>query len=100
MSLVLPSTTEARVLDLLTQHGALYGLQLVALSNGLLKRGTVYVTLSRMQDKGYVRSLKDDQPEGHAGMPRPRYQITAKGQRSHHAYLLAQAALSPQRSRA
>jgi DNA-binding PadR family transcriptional regulator len=37
----------------LLRHQELYGLQLVAASRGRLKRGTVYVTLRRMEEKGY-----------------------------------------------
>ena len=43
------SGTERLILDLLRQ-GELFGLQLVDRSEGALKRGTVYVTLGRMQD--------------------------------------------------
>ena len=38
----------------------MFGLQLVEQSNGGLKRGTVYVTLGRMQDKGYVESRTEE----------------------------------------
>ena len=52
------STTERLILDLL-RESELFGLQLVDRSEGALKRGTVYVTLGRMQEKGYVESGKD-----------------------------------------
>ena len=42
----------------------MFGLQLVEQSKGTLKRGTVYVTLGRMQDKGYVESWTEKQPPG------------------------------------
>ena len=32
----------------------MYGLELVTESEGALKRGTVYVTLGRLEEKGYV----------------------------------------------
>jgi DNA-binding PadR family transcriptional regulator len=48
--------SEAVILDLLASRGALYGLQLVDLSHGVLKRGGIYVTLGRMEDKGFVSS--------------------------------------------
>lgn len=52
------SDKEYAILDLLTQHGPdLYGLEMVKLSDGKLKRGTIYVTLARMSDaKGFVSS--------------------------------------------
>jgi len=46
------SPKERLVLELL-RHQELYGLQFVAASRGRLKRGTVYVTLGRMEEKGY-----------------------------------------------
>ena len=57
------SPKELLVLELL-RHQELYGLQLVAASRGRLKRGTVYVTLGRMEEKGCITSthcaLSDD----------------------------------------
>lgn len=97
MRLKLPSEKEALILNFLAVRGSLYGLELVDLSNGALKRGTVYVTLGRMQEKGLVRQVEDKKPEGHAGMPRPRYQITATGRRAVAARDLALGALRPAR---
>ena len=57
------SGTERLILDLLRQS-ELFGLQLVDRSEGALKRGTVYVTLGRMQDKGYVESRTEPLPAG------------------------------------
>ena len=39
-------------LELLVGDDDMYGLQLVAASRRRLKRGTVYVTLGRMEEKG------------------------------------------------
>ena len=50
------SAKESLILELLTEHDELYGLQLVASSKRKLKRGTVYVTLGRMEEKGYITS--------------------------------------------
>jgi DNA-binding PadR family transcriptional regulator len=72
---------EARILELLTRDGPLYGLELVAASCGALKRGTVYVVLSRMQDKGYLTSQRGEPPR-QGGLPRPRYAPTALGARA------------------
>src|SRR5579871_2455399 len=49
------SDKESVILHLLTSadESELYGLQLVALSKRRLKRGTVYVTLGRMEEKGF-----------------------------------------------
>jgi PadR family transcriptional regulator, regulatory protein PadR len=75
------SAKEALILELLAQRDELYGLQLVAASKGRLKRGTVYVTLGRMEDKGYIRSRTEASPEGAGGLPRRVYAATAYGVR-------------------
>jgi len=75
------SRKELLVLELLVRHEQLYGLQLVAASRGRLKRGTVYVTLGRMEDKGYITSTLDDPPPGAGGMPRRLYEPTPLGRR-------------------
>jgi PadR family transcriptional regulator len=74
--------TELLVLRLLREAPAgLYGLQLVGNSGGKLKRGTVYVTLGRLEEKGFVEPHTKAQ-SGHAGLPRPVYRITGLGQRA------------------
>ncbi len=72
------SPKEALILELLISHGELYGLELVEASGGALKRGTVYVTLGRMADKGYVES-RQVKEEGEAGLPRRVFQATGYG---------------------
>ena len=74
------SGKEMVVLGLLA-GGEMYGLELVEASDGRLKRGTVYVTLNRMADKGYVES-RQERPQGDAiGLPRRLYRPTALGRR-------------------
>jgi PadR family transcriptional regulator PadR len=75
------SPKELLVLELLARDKQLYGLQLVAGSKGRLKRGTVYVTLGRMEDKGYIRSRQDEPPPGAGGLPRRVYEATPLGKR-------------------
>src|SRR5262245_30012460 len=72
------SSREQLILDLLA-GGEMFGLQLVEQSRGALKRGTVYVTLGRMQDKGYVESRTEKQHPGAIGLPRRLYRPTAYG---------------------
>jgi PadR family transcriptional regulator, regulatory protein PadR len=75
------SSKETLILDLLVTRPELYGLQLVAASRGRLKRGTVYVTLGRMEEKGYVSSRFEDGPPEAGGLARRRYQATPLGRR-------------------
>jgi DNA-binding PadR family transcriptional regulator len=75
------SAKEALILNLLAHKREMYGLQMVAASKGRLKRGTVYVTLGRMEDKGYVTSRTEDAPDGAGGLPRRLYEATPLGLR-------------------
>ncbi len=86
------SGTESLILDLLHAQ-EMYGLQLVTESKGALKRGSVYVTLGRMEEKGYVESRAEAEP-AHSGLPRRRYRATALGRRVHEAWSLMAASLA------
>ena len=74
------SRTEGLILELLTS-GELFGLALVERSDGRLKRGTVYVTLGRMHEKGYIESRTEPLAPGGIGLPRRLYRPTAFGLR-------------------
>ena len=74
------SPKERVVLELLVRNREMYGLEMVKAEPKQLKRGAIYVMLSRMDDKGFVTSrLVDD--EVLPGKKRPRYSITGLGQR-------------------
>lgn len=75
------SSAERRIVELLVEHQELFGLQMVELSGGRLKRGTVYVTLGRMQEKGYLESRQEPLPEGAIGLPRRLYRPTGLAMR-------------------
>ena len=72
---------ERLILQMLVSSGPLYGLQLVELSDGALKRGTVYVTLGRLEAKGYIQSEQEPQAPGAIGLPRRIYRPTGLGER-------------------
>ena len=73
------SPKESLILQLLVRDEEAYGLELVTASRGRLKRGTVYVTLGRMEDKGYITSRLEDAPPEAGGLPRRVYTPTALG---------------------
>ena len=76
------SAKESLILELLVSHPqAMYGLQLVGASRRRLKRGTVYVTLQRMEEKGYITSRLEDAPPQAGGLPRRVYEATPLGRR-------------------
>lgn len=76
----LPSPKEVAVLSLLSGKGEMYGLEMVKSSSDL-RRGTVYVLLDRMEDKGYVSSRAVREP-GSSGLPRRLYRLTGLGVRA------------------
>lgn len=86
------SAKERTILDLLISSGEMYGLEMVKASKEL-KRGTVYVTLGRMADKGFVESKTRESEEG--GPPRRVYRATGLGQRVFQAWELFRASLVP-----
>ena len=75
------SAKESLILELLVQDKEMYGLELVSASRRRLKRGTVYVTLGRMEDKGYVVSRLESAPSHAGGLPRRVYKSTPLGRR-------------------
>jgi PadR family transcriptional regulator PadR len=75
------SPKESLILELLVERGEMYGLQLVSASRRRLKRGTVYVTLGRMEDKGYISSRTEEAPPEAGGLPRRMYAATPFGER-------------------
>ena len=89
------SPKELLVLDLLRDQ-ELYGLQLVAASGRRLKRGTVYVTLGRMEEKGYITSTIEAAPAGAGGLPRRIYTATALGRRMFAAWTSGAKQLLPE----
>jgi DNA-binding PadR family transcriptional regulator len=57
----------------------MYGLELVTESAGAVKRGTVYVTLGRTEEKGYVTSRAEEASPPQGGLPRRLYRSTPYG---------------------
>jgi DNA-binding PadR family transcriptional regulator len=86
----LPSGKELIVLELLVARREMYGLEMVKEARGL-RRGTVYVLLNRMEDRGYIKS-RQVKEEGTPGMPLRVYSISGLGQRALGAWRQAQAA--------
>ena len=64
----------------------LYGLQIVDASNGMIRRGSVYVTLERMPDKGPRRIAAGAGDPNRSGIPRRLYRATGAGVRAYKAW--------------
>lgn len=89
------SRKEALILEMLVGSGReLYGLEMVEESNGELKRGTIYVTLQRMKEKGFIDSKAEPRPSPEIGIPRRLYWPTGYGQRVFTAYRAAHSVLA------
>lgn len=80
----LPSGKEVVVLALLTTKHEMYGLEMVKASSDL-KRGTIYVLLGRMEDKGFIKS-REVKEENMSGLPRRLYSVTGLGQRAYQSW--------------
>ena len=88
------SAIETLILDLLAEEREMYGLELVEASKQRIKRGTVYVTLARMEQKGYVGSQQEARGPGAIGLPRRMYRVTPLGARVREAWALARRTLA------
>jgi DNA-binding PadR family transcriptional regulator len=81
------SNKEALILRLLiTSGGEMYGLEMVQKSDRGLARGTVYVTLERMAERGLVESRQEDKPSHVPGIPRRLYKPSGVGERVYRAW--------------
>ncbi len=74
------SEKERLILELLIGGDELYGLELVRAARGRLKQGTVYVTLVRMVEKGFVDYKVEEKEDFVAGRPRKFFKIRRKGE--------------------
>jgi DNA-binding PadR family transcriptional regulator len=68
----------------------LYGLEIVEISKNALKRGSVYVTLSRLEERGFLESENEPAPKG--TIPRRTYKVTGTGQRAYGSWQKGQEA--------
>lgn len=88
------SEKEALILRILVASGESYGFGLVKTSQGQLKPGTIYVTLNRMEEKGYVASKRESTPKGPTGSPRRVYWAEDWGKAALRAHEAAQRAFA------
>ena len=77
---------EEVIMNLLFERDEMYGLDMVKNSREL-KRGTVYVTLDRMEDKGLISSRLVDPEKGSRGPARRMYKLTGAGKRVLQAWM-------------
>jgi DNA-binding PadR family transcriptional regulator len=84
------TSTEALIMQLLIASASkpLYGNGLVDQSNGQIPRGSIYLNLKRLEDRGYLKSEKEKDPE--FTIPKRLYQVTGLGQRAFQAWQYGQ----------
>lgn len=87
------SRTESLIMTILGRRER-YGLELVDASDGALKRGSIYVTLARMEEKGFVDSWQEERGPGASGLPRRLYRATPYGLKVHEAFATLREALA------
>jgi len=87
------SPTEHLILDLLGTDER-FGLELIEASQSRLKRGSIYVTLGRMEQKGFVKSRQEERHPGAIGLPRRLYKATPYGLKVAEAYDVLKQALA------
>jgi len=75
------SGKEFLIMEMLLENGEMFGLEMVDNSGGDLKKGTIYVTLGRMEGKGLLDSHEEERPENENGIARRLYSPTEYGQR-------------------
>jgi PadR family transcriptional regulator, regulatory protein PadR len=83
------SHKEMLILEMLIGKGEMFGLEMVEASEGELKRGTIYVTLQRMGDKGYIESREEPRTLPEIGIPRRKYWATGLGEKVYQTNLKA-----------
>lgn len=81
------SPKEQLVLRILMDNPkGLYGSQFVQLSEGKLSRGTIYVLLDRLVEKGYVRE-EEQPPTSEYQIARTRHFLAAAGQKAYKSFM-------------
>jgi DNA-binding PadR family transcriptional regulator len=73
---------EREILTLLIRHDAeMYGLEMVARSERRISRGSIYVLLDRLEERGLVSSRIEERAPGTSGIARRLYRPTGYGRR-------------------
>lgn len=83
------SAKEYLVMKLLMDEGEMFGLEMVHESDGELKKGTIYVTLQRMEQKNLLSSEEEERAEDENGIARRFYSPTNWGERVYKAQEIA-----------
>ncbi len=83
------SAKEFLVMEMLLKNGEMFGLEMVDASEGEIKKGTIYVTLGRMENKGLLTSYEEERKGNENGIARRLYSPTEYGERLYKAQEIA-----------
>jgi DNA-binding PadR family transcriptional regulator len=83
------SHKEFLILEMLVNKSESFGLEMADKSGGALKKGTIYVTLQRMSEKGLVESRQEPRAENEIGIARRKYKATDFGEKVYRAQEIA-----------
>lgn len=75
------SGKEFLIMKMLVESGEMFGLEMVEKSGGELKKGTIYVTLQRMEKKNLLNSEEEERPKEEVGIARRFYSPSNWGER-------------------
>ncbi len=75
------SNKEFIIMQMLSENGEMFGLEMVKESDGELKKGTIYVTLQRMDNKDILESWEEERNNNETGIARRLYAPTDFGDR-------------------
>jgi PadR family transcriptional regulator PadR len=80
--------TEAVILGVLLSNSAghMFGLEILEDAGGMLKKGSLYVTLQRMEEKKLLESRQEERQRPEVGIPRRLYNVTGLGERAFNKY--------------
>ena len=82
------NASELSILTLLANNNKMYGNQIVKESDGYLKRGTIYLALSKLIARGFVEEKSEPYKKSGLDTFRKFYTLTGEG---HRALYLAEA---------
>ncbi|MFV0388517.1 MAG: PadR family transcriptional regulator [Pyrinomonadaceae bacterium] len=83
------SSNEFIIVEMLIERGEMFGLEMIEHSHGKLKKGSIYVTLGRMEQKGLLASKEIARKNNEFGNNRRIYIPTERGKRIFRAQEIA-----------
>lgn len=70
---------QLHAMKIIAALGECYGLEVVKSSGSVLKRGTVYVVLGRLEAEGWLKSREEELTPDYIGIARRLYSLSERG---------------------